>query len=105
MRRHSATSTSKSASATQGVFTGDYHTKAEATSEERTQSAFGSEEPKSAGTKKKRKKKGRVIIGICAVGLLIPVLLYVTGILPDPYYSFIHNIFVPADDSGSIAGI
>ena len=51
------TSTSKSASATQGVFTGDYHTKAEATSEERTQSAFGSEEPKSAGTKKKRKKK------------------------------------------------
>ena len=53
------TSTSKSASATQGVFTGDYHTKAEATSEERTQSAFGSEEPKSAGTKKKRKKKGR----------------------------------------------
>ena len=89
------TSTSKSASATQGVFTGDYHTKAEATSEERTQSAFGSEEPKSAGTKKKRKKKGRVIIGICAICLLIPVLLYVTGILPDPYYSFIHNIFVP----------
>ena len=89
------TSTSKSASATQGVFTGDYHTEAEATSEERTQSAFGSEEPKGAGTKKKRKKKGRVIIGICAICLLIPVLLYVTGILPDPYYSFIHNIFVP----------
>ena len=48
------TSTSKSASATQGVFTGDYHTKAEATSEERTQSAFGSEEPKNADRKSTR---------------------------------------------------
>ena len=37
MRRHSALAPSKSASATQGVFTGDYHTEAEATSEERTQ--------------------------------------------------------------------
>ena len=87
------TSTSKSASATQGVFTGDYHTKAEATSEERTQSAFGSEEPKSAGTKKKRKKIGRLIIGIVAAALLVPVVLCVIGAIPIP--AAIHNIFVP----------
>ena len=87
------TSTSKSASATQGVFTGDYHTKAEATSEERTQSAFGSEEPKSAGTKKKRKKIGRLIIGIVAAALLVPVVLCVIGAIPVP--AAIHNIFVP----------
>ena len=86
-------STSKSASATQGVFTGDYHTKAEATSEERTQSAFGSEEPKSAGTKKKRKKIGRLIIGIVAAALLVPVVLCVIGAIPIP--AAIHNIFVP----------
>ena len=87
------TSTSKSASATQGVFTGDYHTEAEATSEERTQSAFGSEEPKSAGTKKKRKKIGRLIIGIVAAALLVPVVLCVIGAIPIP--AAIHNIFVP----------
>ena len=87
------TSTSKSASATQGVFTGDYHTKAEATSEERTQSAFGSEEPKNAGTKKKRKKIGRLIIGIVAAALLVPVVLCVIGAIPVP--AAIHNIFVP----------
>ena len=87
------TSTSKSASATQGVFTGDYHTEAEATSEERTQSAFGSEEPKSAGTKKKRKKIGRLIIGIVAAALLVPVVLCVIGAIPVP--AAIHNIFVP----------
>ena len=87
------TSTSKSASATQGVFTGDYHTKAEATSEERTQSAFGSEEPKNAGTKKKRKKMGRLIIGIVAAALLVPVVLCVIGAIPIP--AAIHNIFVP----------
>ena len=87
------TSTSKSASATQGVFTGDYHTKAEATSEERTQSAFGSEEPKGAGTKKKRKKIGRLIIGIVAAALLAPVVLCVIGAIPIP--AAIHNIFVP----------
>ena len=87
------TSTSKSASATQGVFTGDYHTKAEATSEERTQSAFGSEEPKGAGTKKKRKKIGRLIIGIVAAALLAPVVLCVIGAIPVP--AAIHNIFVP----------
>ena len=87
------TSTSKSASATQGVFTGDYHTKAEATSEERTQSAFGSEEPKGAGTKKKRKKIGRLIIGIVAAALLVPVVLCVIGAIPVP--AAIHNIFVP----------
>ena len=87
------TSTSKSASATQGVFTGDYHTKAEATSEERTQSAFGSEEPKGAGTKKKRKKIGRLIIGIVAAALLVPVVLCVIGAIPIP--AAIHNIFVP----------
>ncbi len=87
------TSTSKSASATQGVFTGDYHTKAEATSEERTQSAFGSEEPKNAGTKKKRKKIGRLIIGIVAAALLVPVVLCVIGAIPIP--AAIHNIFVP----------
>ena len=87
------TSTSKSASATQGVFTGDYHTKAEATSEERTQSAFGSEEPKNAGTKKKRKKMGRLIIGIVAAALLVPVVLCVIGAIPVP--AAIHNIFVP----------
>ena len=87
------TSTSKSASATQGVFTGDYHTKAEATSEERTQSAFGSEEPKGAGTKKKRKKIGRLIIGIVAAALLVPVALCVIGAIPIP--AAIHNIFVP----------
>ena len=87
------TSTSKSASATQGVFTGDYHTKAEATSEERTQTAFGSEEPKGAGTKKKRKKIGRLIIGIVAAALLVPVVLCVIGAIPIP--AAIHNIFVP----------
>ena len=87
------TSTSKSASATQGVLTGDYHTKAEATSEERTQSAFGSEEPKGAGTKKKRKKIGRLIIGIVAAALLVPVVLCVIGAIPIP--AAIHNIFVP----------
>ena len=87
------TSTSKSASATQGVFTGDYHTKAEATSEERTQSAFGSEEPKNAGRKKKRKKIGRLIIGIVAAALLVPVVLCVIGAIPVP--AAIHNIFVP----------
>ena len=87
------TSTSKSASATQGVFTGDYHTKAEATSEERTQSAFGSEEPKGAGTKKKRKKIGRLIIEIVAAALLVPVVLCVIGAIPVP--AAIHNIFVP----------
>ena len=87
------TSTSKSASATQDVFTGDYHTKAEATSEERTQSAFGSEEPKGAGTKKKRKKIGRLIIGIVAAALLVPVVLCVIGAIPIP--AAIHNIFVP----------
>ena len=87
------TSTSKSASATQGVLTGDYHTKAEATSEERTQSAFGSEEPKGAGTKKKRKKIGRLIIGIVAAALLVPVVLCVIGAIPVP--AAIHNIFVP----------
>ena len=87
------TSTSKSASATQGVFTGDYHTEAEATSEERTQSAFGSEEPKNAGTKKKRKKIGRLIIGIVAAALLVPVVLCVIGAIPIP--AAIHNIFVP----------
>ncbi len=87
------TSTSKSASATQGVFTGDYHTKAEATSEERTQSAFGSEAPKGAGTKKKRKKIGRLIIGIVAAALLVPVVLCVIGAIPVP--AAIHNIFVP----------
>ena len=87
------TSTSKSASATQGVFTGDYHTEAEATSEERTQSAFGSEEPKGAGTKKKRKKIGRLIIGIVAAALLVPVVLCVIGAIPIP--AAIHNIFVP----------
>ena len=87
------TSTSKSASATQGVFTGDYHTEAEATSEERTQSAFGSEEPKGAGTKKKRKKIGRLIIGIVAAALLVPVVLCVIGAIPVP--TAIHNIFVP----------
>ena len=87
------TSTSKSASETQGVFTGDYHTKAEATSEERTQSAFGSEEPKGAGTKKKRKKIGRLIMGIVAAALLVPVVLCVIGAIPIP--AAIHNIFVP----------
>ena len=87
------TSTSKSASATQGVFTGDYHIKAEATSEERTQSAFGSEEPKGAGTKKKRKKIGRLIIEIVAAALLVPVVLCVIGAIPVP--AAIHNIFVP----------
>ena len=87
------TSTSKSASATQGVFTGDYHIKAEATSEERTQSAFGSEEPKGAGTKKKRKKIGRLIIEIVAAALLVPVVLCVIGAIPIP--AAIHNIFVP----------
>ena len=87
------TSTSKSASETQGVFTGDYHTKAEATSEERTQSAFGLEEPKGAGTKKKRKKIGRLIIGIVAAALLVPVVLCVIGAIPIP--AAIHNIFVP----------
>ena len=79
------TSTSKSASATQGVFSDSFRTKVETTAEDRTQSAFDAEKPKRTSTKKKRKKKGRVIIGICAICLLIPAVLYVTGILPDPY--------------------
>ena len=87
------TSTSKSASATQGVFTDSFRTKVETTGEERTQSAFGSEEPKSAGTKKKRKKIGRLIIGIVAAALLVPVVLCVIGAIPVP--AAIHNIFVP----------
>ena len=87
------TSTSKSASATQGVFTDSFRTKVETTGEERTQSAFGSEEPKSAGTKKKRKKIGRLIIGIVAAALLVPVVLCVIGAIPIP--AAIHNIFVP----------
>ena len=87
------TSTSKSASATQGVFTDSFRTKVETTGEERTQSIFGSEEPKSAGTKKKRKKIGRLIIGIVAAALLVPVVLCVIGAIPVP--AAIHNIFVP----------
>ena len=87
------TSTSKSASATQGVFTDSFRTKVETTGEGRTQSAFGSEEPKSAGTKKKRKKIGRLIIGIVAAALLVPVVLCVIGAIPIP--AAIHNIFVP----------
>ena len=87
------TSTSKSASATQGVFTDSFRTKVETTGEERTQSAFGSEDPKSAGTKKKRKKIGRLIIGIVAAALLVPVVLCVIGAIPVP--AAIHNIFVP----------
>ena len=87
------TSASKSASATQGVFTDSFRTKVETTGEERTQSAFGSEEPKSAGTKKKRKKIGRLIIGIVAAALLVPVVLCVIGAIPIP--AAIHNIFVP----------
>ena len=87
------TSTSKSASATQGVFTDSFRTKVETTGEERTQSAFGSEEPKSADTKKKRKKIGRLIIGIVAAALLVPVVLCVIGAIPIP--AAIHNIFVP----------
>ena len=87
------TSTSKSASATQGVFTDSFRTKVETTGEERTQSAFGSEEPKSADTKKKRKKIGRLIIGIVAAALLVPVVLCVIGAIPVP--AAIHNIFVP----------
>ena len=87
------TSTSKSASATQGVFTDSFRTKVETTGEERTQSAFGSEEPKGAGTKKKRKKIGRLIIGIVAAALLVPVVLCVIGAIPIP--AAIHNIFVP----------
>ena len=87
------TSTSKSASATQGVFSDSFRTKVETTGEERTQSAFGSEEPKGAGTKKKRKKIGRLIIGIVAAALLVPVVLCVIGAIPIP--AAIHNIFVP----------
>ena len=78
------TSTSKSASATQGVFTGDYHIKAEATSEERTQSAFGSEEPKGAGTKKKRKRRCglRIAAGIAGgAAALVVLAVAVTALL------------------------
>ena len=81
--------------ATQGVFTDTPRTESEPTAEDRTRPAFDAEKPKRTSTKKKRKKKGRFIIGICAICLLIPAVLYVIGILPDPYYSFIHNIFEP----------
>ena len=80
--------------ATQGVFTDDPRTES-GPAEDRTRPAFDAEKPKRTSTKKKRKKKGRFIIGICAICLLIPAVLYVIGILPDPYYSFIHNIFEP----------
>ena len=80
--------------ATQGVFTDAPRTES-GPAEDRTRPAFDAEKPKRTDTKKKRKKKGRFIIGICAICLLIPAVLYVTGILPDPYYSFIHNIFEP----------
>ncbi|MFQ8837630.1 MAG: DUF2963 domain-containing protein [Oscillospiraceae bacterium] len=93
MRRHSALARPNQRVQRRSVFTGDYHTEAEATSEERTQSAFGSEEPKGAGTKKKRKKIGRLIIGIVAAALLVPVVLCVIGAIPVP--AAIHNIFVP----------
>lgn len=49
---------------------------------------------KAPGTKKKRKKKGRVIIGICAICLLIRCAVR-NWDTSGPYYSFIHNIFVP----------
>ena len=81
--------------ATQGVFTDTPRTESEPIAEGRTRPAFDAEKPKRTSTKKKRKKKGRFIIGICAICLLIPAVLYVIGILPDPYYSFIHNIFEP----------
>ncbi|MFR7743475.1 MAG: hypothetical protein ACLU3I_09400 [Acutalibacteraceae bacterium] len=94
MRRHSALARPNQR-VQRRAFSDSFRTKVETTAEDRTQSAFDAEKPKRTSTKKKRKKKGRVIIGICAICLLIPAVLYVTGILPDPYYSFIHNIFEP----------
>ena len=96
--------------ATQGVFTDDFRTESEPaedctqsafyeesepTAEDRTQSAFDAEKPEHTGIERARKKTSRIIIVICVIWLLIPVVRYVIGILPEPYYSFIHNIFEP----------
>ena len=48
---------------------------------------------KAQAQKKKRKKIGRLIIGIVAAALLVPVVLCVIGAIPVP--AAIHNIFVP----------
>ena len=79
--------------ATQGVFTDTPRTESEPTAEDRTRPAFDAEKPKRTSTKKKRKKIGRLIIGIVAAALLVPVVLCVIGAIPVP--AAIHNIFVP----------
>ena len=79
--------------ATQGVFTDTPRTESEPTAEDRTRPAFDAEKPKRTSTKKKRKKIGRLIIGIVAAALLVPVVLCVIGAIPIP--AAIHNIFVP----------
>ncbi len=78
---------------TQGVFTDTPRTESEPTAEDRTRPAFDAEKPKRTSTKKKRKKIGRLIIGIVAAALLVPVVLCVIGAIPIP--AAIHNIFVP----------
>ena len=79
--------------ATQGVFTDTPRTESEPTAEDRTRPAFDAEKPKRTSTKKKRKKIGRLIMGIVAAALLVPVVLCVIGAIPIP--AAIHNIFVP----------
>ena len=79
--------------ATQGVFTDTPRTESEPTAEDRTRPAFDAEKPKRTSTKKKRKKIGRLIMGIVAAALLVPVVLCVIGAIPVP--AAIHNIFVP----------
>ena len=79
--------------ATQGVFTDTPRTESEPTAEDRTRPAFDAEKSKRTSTKKKRKKIGRLIIGIVAAALLVPVVLCVIGAIPIP--AAIHNIFVP----------
>ena len=79
--------------ATQGVFTDTPRTESEPTAEDRTRPAFDAEKPKRTSTKKKRKKIGRLIIGIVAAALHVPVVLCVIGAIPVP--AAIHNIFVP----------
>ena len=78
---------------TQGVFTDTPRTESEPTAEDRTRPAFDAEKPKRTSTKKKRKKIGRLIIGIVAAALLVPGVLCVIGAIPIP--AAIHNIFVP----------
>ena len=102
--------------ATQGVFTDDFRTESEPaedrtqstfyeesepTVEDRTQSAFDAEEPEHTGIERVQKKTSRFIIVICVIWLLIPVVRYVIGILPEPYYGIL-QYYGERNDAGKM---